>query len=737
MSFLELTGFPVISENADSLKSVVEATGHVTERLDTDRNGKTVTVVFADASAALDVVAQLDGLFYDADHTLVARVVQRPVPDAQRAGGGGAHGEQLTKSGACHDGYGGGGGFPGRGRSRSRSRRRSRSPRHKGNYQRDWGNEDNLNFQVELSNLPEAYTHESLVELHDYLELRPGTFESTRFDDRRGIAICRYADESSARAAAEALHGQEVVEVGGGVQLLEARVRASSGPAKVYPSVYISDVPLDFTEDALREMHAKEGLDTRGLVGAKVLNSKNPASGTTCCIARYADQKGAEAAISHLRGKPVVTASGVVKFLGMRMAKPAGWMVKTGRDHQQQQLYKDSRANQKKSKPFRHRLDRFSDQFCLDRPTVVWLSRMPQDVQSMIYEEFDARASDPSLKDREELAVQLRLFAESVHPESAGEAPKLGPAPWEELDPGNPITGFAQRWKLSKGDIKWFSALSRDVQWRAMQYFNPDGVGRDLNQNTGAMLRSFVQDGGNLGDKGRDNRKDTGWEKGLDKGGWNKGGYDKGGREKGSWTKGPYDKGNSGKGAWAKGFGKEPWDNGKGPCGGPGGHEPQNVPPPPPGDPWEFGPTVASVPPPPSAVSRRTPLPPPALPPPPRWGAPQAGRAPLPPPSAPLRKETLPPGDFEAADDDYPEPPTYPPPHTFDAPPGWQVPGMRPGPPTDACEGAAVEDWGNGLEDAKDEYAEEHQVEQDWSDGYDAAGEDQATWPGDQWPEVD
>mmetsp|Transcript_2519 Transcript_2519/g.5789 ORF Transcript_2519/g.5789 Transcript_2519/m.5789 type:complete len:860 (+) Transcript_2519:52-2631(+) len=194
-----------------------------------------------------------------------------------------------------------------------------------------------VNFTVDLRNVPREYTHATLVELHESLGLDVSSLESSKFGAREDgdqaatrTVILRYSDETSARQAAEELHQQQVAGEGDAVKTLNAKFRASGGVKAINPSVYISDVPLEYTEETLRELHEASGLEALSLISAKFLPSRDPTGETCCCIARYRDDASAGAAIEALRGLPVQTTSGTQKHLGARMAKPANWMVKSG-----------------------------------------------------------------------------------------------------------------------------------------------------------------------------------------------------------------------------------------------------------------------------------------------------------------------------------------------------------------------------------------------------------------------
>lgn len=102
------------------------------------------------------------------------------------------------------------------------------------------------------------------------------------------------------------------------------------GPTTIYPSIYVSDMPTEYTEDIVRDLHASIGLDPDTLMAIKFLPPQTINDGTCCCICRYIDDSAANKAVESIRGKPVVTAHGNQKYLGARKAKPAKWMLERG-----------------------------------------------------------------------------------------------------------------------------------------------------------------------------------------------------------------------------------------------------------------------------------------------------------------------------------------------------------------------------------------------------------------------
>eukprot|EP00927_Polykrikos_kofoidii_P064840 TRINITY_DN6056_c0_g2_i1.p1 TRINITY_DN6056_c0_g2~~TRINITY_DN6056_c0_g2_i1.p1 ORF type:complete len:1000 (-),score=203.81 TRINITY_DN6056_c0_g2_i1:123-2696(-) len=109
-------------------------------------------------------------------------------------------------------------------------------------------------------------------------------------------------------------------------------------PRLIFPSVYISDVPVEYTEHTLRELHRKLCLNPDMITGVKFLpftevslggppEGKVAAPVTGAVILRYQNEEAANAAVDRLRGHPIRTSSGVTKYLGARHAAPAKWMM--------------------------------------------------------------------------------------------------------------------------------------------------------------------------------------------------------------------------------------------------------------------------------------------------------------------------------------------------------------------------------------------------------------------------
>lgn len=104
----------------------------------------------------------------------------------------------------------------------------------------------------------------------------------------------------------------------------------SNGPPVIYPSAYISDVPVEYKEETMVALHKACSLDPATIMGMKFLPPQDAKSETCCCIVRYMDQESCDKAVGAIRGRPVLLPSGACKFFGAKMAKPARWMMDRG-----------------------------------------------------------------------------------------------------------------------------------------------------------------------------------------------------------------------------------------------------------------------------------------------------------------------------------------------------------------------------------------------------------------------
>jgi len=117
--------------------------------------------------------------------------------------------------------------------------------------------------------------------------------------------------------------------------------RHPNEPKVIYPSVYVSDIPVEYTEVTIRELHRQLGLNPETIMGLKFLPFTEVSLGlsadgakqaqvapvTGAVILRYQNDEAANAAVERLKGHPIRTSKGVTKYLGAKHAAPAKWVL--------------------------------------------------------------------------------------------------------------------------------------------------------------------------------------------------------------------------------------------------------------------------------------------------------------------------------------------------------------------------------------------------------------------------
>jgi len=375
--------------------------------------------------------------------------------------------ESTTRERSCRRQGGGGG----------------RKPRHR-------GGDGAENPCVRLENLPTDYTHPMLVDLHQAMGLDAATLESSKIywedaEDRVGEAgaVCpamlRYTDRESAEAAARELDGQPVKDKLRRVHTLRANVRTSQGPSAIEPSIYVSDVPVEYTEDTLRKMHVDCGLDVSKLTAIKQLPVRDPTGETHCCIFRYRDAAACRLATDAIQGRVVRTASGAQKFLGARPAKPAQWMVKRGGAEVEADGWHDRRdvetdgdgggggsgrgscgASIELKSDHPSDVKEFMEKWnlALDAGTVNMLSHLPSGIREGVFERFAPPKDDTS----ESVVVTLNKLVRAVQ---------------STLKEGVPLVGRVRSW----------------LEEKQFGFITPDGSCKDV-----FVHRSNLTDGSKL-----------------------------------------------------------------------------------------------------------------------------------------------------------------------------------------------------------------------------------------------
>eukprot|EP00439_Symbiodinium_sp_Y106_P031680 s2845_g3.t2 len=134
-------------------------------------------------------------------------------------------------------------------------------------------------------------------------------------------------------------------------------------PRVIYPSVYVSDVPVEWNEAAIRKLHRQLGLNpdtimglkflpftevSLGLSGSKGEKQATPVTGSV--ILRYLNEEAANAAVERLKGHPIQTSSGVTKHLGAKHATPPKWVVQRKQQEDEQKKITGGTADSSKGK---------------------------------------------------------------------------------------------------------------------------------------------------------------------------------------------------------------------------------------------------------------------------------------------------------------------------------------------------------------------------------------------------
>jgi len=128
-------------------------------------------------------------------------------------------------------------------------------------------------------------------------------------------------------------------------------------PRVIYPSVYISDVPVEWNEAAIRKLHRQLGLNPDTIMGLKFLpfteislglsankGEKEALPVTGAVILRYLNEEAANAGVERLRGHPIQTSTGVTKHLGAKHATPPKWVVQRRQQEEEEKKQHSSRG---------------------------------------------------------------------------------------------------------------------------------------------------------------------------------------------------------------------------------------------------------------------------------------------------------------------------------------------------------------------------------------------------------
>jgi len=151
-------------------------------------------------------------------------------------------------------------------------------------------------------------------------------------------AILRCHDISGVNEIVNALNGYQVLLPGGQTRHLIARVADPPKSVVRVPAgcssqqglgisfgeptdLYISEVPVDWNEDAIVSVHTEAGADPATITSVKILERRHMSYPTGAAILRYVDHASAAAALTLLQGRPV-TIPGGQRQLIVRFADP-------------------------------------------------------------------------------------------------------------------------------------------------------------------------------------------------------------------------------------------------------------------------------------------------------------------------------------------------------------------------------------------------------------------------------
>lgn len=210
-------------------------------------------------------------------------------------------------------------------------------------HQSEWGwnagDEDTSKLpSAYVSDLPGSITEDGVRELLGEAGLDPSLLASVKFLPRKIqvnsiCALLRCRDMFAVNDLVNALNGYQVSLPGGQTRQLIARVAdppKSSGwttsstkvpAAQELLDVYMSEVPVDWTEDVVVSVHAEAGGDPAALSGVKVLERRHADYPTGAAILHFVDNASAAAAMALLQGRPVNIPGGQ-RQLTLRFADP-------------------------------------------------------------------------------------------------------------------------------------------------------------------------------------------------------------------------------------------------------------------------------------------------------------------------------------------------------------------------------------------------------------------------------
>ncbi|CAE7252187.1 unnamed protein product, partial [Symbiodinium sp. CCMP2456] len=192
-----------------------------------------------------------------------------------------------------------------------------------------WSHPPDL-WLARVRNIPETYDETMVRELlNGYGLPKDQSMKLTRPTPgdipKTTSVILRFDQEQASRDAADALQGRAVSDGYDQIFHLEVELRAShTRHVKVLPTVYVSDIPIEWNDQDLYRLHDENGLDSSTIAGTKWQASKRNL--TRLCFVRYHADEDAHAAVQRLNMVTVDSASEKRKRqLAFKIANPASW----------------------------------------------------------------------------------------------------------------------------------------------------------------------------------------------------------------------------------------------------------------------------------------------------------------------------------------------------------------------------------------------------------------------------
>lgn len=182
---------------------------------------------------------------------------------------------------------------------------------------------------VYVSDLPADVTEDSIRHILCNAGLDPGLLVSVKVLPptvmvNSTCAVLRYASPATLANVVAALQGHQLHLPNGEVRVLHAKLAdppkflsstVSSGcnsndSSALSPDIYLSEVPLGWSEDHVKELHRSVGFDPVAISGVEMLLGDSAESTRGTAVIRYSDQSAASAAMQMLQGKVAALADG-------------------------------------------------------------------------------------------------------------------------------------------------------------------------------------------------------------------------------------------------------------------------------------------------------------------------------------------------------------------------------------------------------------------------------------------